>query len=595
MDDSAPLIDRADRLRREMIAFIDTLDAEVAALELPRPPDTLQRGRDKLAENEYNVLVVGEAKRGKSSFINALIGKELLPKDVDVATCQVFRVRPAVEEAYRIRFEDGSQLEIGAADLPRYGSQVIADLQGAPKLDQIIRWIEVDVPIKFLPPGVNMFDTPGFDSAHDAHTQITQRFVPYADAVIYVLDSSQPLGQPDLEFIEQLLGVTSNLFFPQTKIDLYRQEDWKKILQRNQDLLDEHFGQRLSSTRVWPISNRNLLKAAQTGDEDYLTVSRQGELSTALQAFLFRVAGWYRAALTASIADRYFGQTRETLAGRVAALTESTLDKRNDWQVQATLRLQQFEAEWGVEGTQRQTLIASVQEIALEGKHSFEEALQSGGPVEWSMIERVDALRSLQEAEQLAAALPGDMHAEVNRRWLQMCDFCTAQTARVIEPFALAAEAVTVPHWELPDDLSVGPGPLIKPSLASKIVEANKASSDTSHSGLVELLYSIDPGLATIAWLGSTIFGFVRGWRLSQAKQLSQAQEMLRTYVQAETLSVRAFFLSTGLGEGQRCLMDETLDTLTQTVTESLGTDRYQKASRGSSRGRPAVRAGTTG
>ena len=51
-------------------------------------------------------------------------------------------------------------------------------------------------------------------------------------------DLSQPLGQPDLEFIEQLLGVTSNLFFIQTKISTNTsREDWQQILQRNQDLL----------------------------------------------------------------------------------------------------------------------------------------------------------------------------------------------------------------------------------------------------------------------------------------------------------------------------------------------------------------------
>ena len=45
MDDSTPLIDRSDRLRQEMIAFIDTLDAEVTRAGVPRPPDALQRGR----------------------------------------------------------------------------------------------------------------------------------------------------------------------------------------------------------------------------------------------------------------------------------------------------------------------------------------------------------------------------------------------------------------------------------------------------------------------------------------------------------------------------------------------------------------------
>jgi hypothetical protein len=61
MDDSTPLFERTDRLRQEMIAFIDTLDTQAAALELPKPPDALQRSRDKLAENAYTVLVMAHS------------------------------------------------------------------------------------------------------------------------------------------------------------------------------------------------------------------------------------------------------------------------------------------------------------------------------------------------------------------------------------------------------------------------------------------------------------------------------------------------------------------------------------------------------
>ena len=44
-----------------MIAFIDTLDDPAAALELPKPPDALQRSRDSLAENAYTVLVMAHS------------------------------------------------------------------------------------------------------------------------------------------------------------------------------------------------------------------------------------------------------------------------------------------------------------------------------------------------------------------------------------------------------------------------------------------------------------------------------------------------------------------------------------------------------
>src|SRR5215208_2518343 len=106
------LRERTSRIRRQTVAILDDLTAKAGWFELADPPAALGRYRQKLRENAYKVLVVGEAKRGKSTFVNALIGRDILPTDVEVATSQVFNVRPAKQEAYRVRYEDGSVQEI---------------------------------------------------------------------------------------------------------------------------------------------------------------------------------------------------------------------------------------------------------------------------------------------------------------------------------------------------------------------------------------------------------------------------------------------------------------------------------------------------
>ena len=295
--------------------------------ELPEPPAVIETYRNKLADNTFQVLVVGEAKRGKSTFVNALIGRDILPTDVDIATSQVFRICQANQEAYRLRFEDDSQQTITAAELPRYGSQVAADVEGMPRLDQIIRWIEVDVPVRFLPANVRILDTPGLGALYAAHAQITHRFVPHADAVIFVLDSQAPIGKPEIQFLETILGVTRSRSFIQTKIDQFRREAWQEIQKRNQEILTQQFQGRLTDMRVWPISSTNLQKAAQTGDDDYLMVSRHKELAAGLQAFLFRVSGWSRSAEAVLLAGHYQSQSRSILNGRLDNLLEESKQK----------------------------------------------------------------------------------------------------------------------------------------------------------------------------------------------------------------------------------------------------------------------------
>src|ERR687894_322312 len=282
--------EQTEGIRKQSVAVLGALTAKAGEFELGEPPQALGRHRRRLRENTYKVLVVGEAKRGKSTFVNALIGRDILPTDVDVATSQVFNIRPSEREAYRVRYEDDSAREITAEDLPRYGSRAMPEAGVVPALEEIVRWIEVDVPVRFLPKGVSILDTPGLGSLYAGHAQITYRFVPEADAVIFVLESGQPVVDEDLKFIEQILTVTRNIFFVQTKIDQYSKEDWQNIQSRNQEILKERFKGRLADTRVWPVSSTNLRKAASADgkaqEEAYLMVSRHKELTAAMQAFL---------------------------------------------------------------------------------------------------------------------------------------------------------------------------------------------------------------------------------------------------------------------------------------------------------------------
>src|SRR5215211_2917797 len=268
--------EQANEVRNETISIVDALSGKAGEFELPEPPEALERYRQGLVQNTYKVLVVGEAKRGKSTFVNALIGEDILPTNVRVTTSQVFDVRLAEREAYRVRFEDNSAREITRDDLPRYGSQVLEDAGERPELDQVIRWIEVDTPtFSFLPKGVSLLDTPGLGALYAAHAQITQRFVPEADAVIFVLDSEKPIVQSEIEFIETILNETSDIFFIQTKIDLYDEEAWRATLDRNREILEQKFGDSLTDTNIRPISSELLLKAAQSEEtrELYLTES----------------------------------------------------------------------------------------------------------------------------------------------------------------------------------------------------------------------------------------------------------------------------------------------------------------------------------
>jgi len=583
MNTPSNLFEQIGALRQGAIAVLDQLGTKAQEFDLPPPPATLQNYRRKLADNTYTVLVVGEAKRGKSTFVNALIGRNILPTDVDIATSQVFHVRQTEREAYRIRFEDESLQEISAADLPRYGSQVIADSAAIWRLGQVIRWIEVDTPMRFVPRGVVLLDTPGLGSLYAAHAQITYRFVSHADAVIFVLDSSKPIIQSELAFIDTILGVTRDVFFVQTKIDQYLKEQWQAILQRNQAILADHLKGRLTDTRIWPISSVNLMQAAQTGDDDYLLVSGHRELEQALETFLFRVAGLSRTAEARVVAENYHRLAATALSERLAGLTGQAGQKPVEQQ--AAERRAQFDAAWGEHGTKRRELLASIRKATTARKNGFLKTLQPSGEIEMAQRKAIDAVKSVEAAHRLGEAIPGEVVTAALARWRQISEETFAQCTVLLTPFLQAVDEMMFPFKTYqPLEMELGSGPIlgIKDELWDKVQRAQDGFIDgtqTALAGVTILAYVIGASailsMLPIAALGVVaigIWGMMRGWQFAEREQVETAQEDLHKYLSTVLEEVRRRFLAPDPDYDNVSLAEKQFDALADALTEHIQT-----------------------
>ncbi len=586
---SGNVTEQIEGIRRQTVAVLDELFARAGEFELANPPAALGRYREKLRENAYKVLVVGEAKRGKSTFVNALIGQDILPTDVDVTTSQVFNIRPSEREAYRLRFEDGSEREILPEDLPLYGSRAMLDAGIVPAPEEIIRWIEVDVPVRFLPKGVSILDTPGLGSLYAGHARITHRFVPEANAVIFVLESGQPVVEEDLKFIEQVLTATRNIFFVQTKIDQYAKEDWQNIQRRNQEILAAKFEGRLADSRVWPVSSTNLLKAASADEKTeqaYLVVSRHEELMAALRAFLARVSGWGRTAEAVALASNYHATSRKALAGRVAGLTAKSEQKQAELQKAAVEGKRRFDAEWGMQGQKYRELKGSLQRAISVGKQSFTNTMQQGSDIELAQKEKIDAVKSLKQANRAAEEMPGEITTAAMNNWVRICGEVQQRCVALLGPFAEAIEDMGAPVDPdlsgLSDDdakdkfkhdyftmfrSAAGGGMLVMgaSSIGTIMLPVAAAAAFTPVMQFVAI-----PALALLA--GSAIKGARTG-------SVKTAQQQLRMQLAEQLQKVRRYFFDVDLAAGSFSRVDEYFTTLDQTVNEHVR-EMVQKKSR---------------
>ena len=217
--------------------------------------------------DQYDVVVCGEVKKGKSSFINAIIGDDLLPVNTDVATSQVFRIVNDTQERYELVFIDGSRRKIKREDMTKYGSQVAANKDGLPQFEVAIDFIEVHYPIEFLPKNIAIVDTPGIGAVYADHEQITRRYLAKASAVIFIMDPQNPLTAPEKAFAESALSVTSRIVFVMTKMDNYDAEYIVNMMRRNEEILQPIVGKVWNKeVHVLPMSSKILKEATANND-----------------------------------------------------------------------------------------------------------------------------------------------------------------------------------------------------------------------------------------------------------------------------------------------------------------------------------------
>jgi hypothetical protein len=296
---------------------LDLGDAVRAALHLAR------RMKDERAENQarallarlatdrFQLAVAGQFSRGKTTLMNALLGGAYLPMGALPMTSVITVVRYGSRPRAIVRRRAaGLGVEIPVTEVAGYVAQA-----SAKRAEQQVLSVEVEIPAEILRLGFEFVDTPGVGSAIETSTATTRRFLPQADAVIFVTGFDSPLTAPETEFLAGAVRQAGKLFLVVNKRDLVSGQDIVDILAFVRCRLCEDLG--IGEPRLFALSALQALNAVP-GD-GRLASSGVPELHAALREFL--TSGKTRlflrniAARGASLAAT---QRRDLLAGRLA-------------------------------------------------------------------------------------------------------------------------------------------------------------------------------------------------------------------------------------------------------------------------------------
>lgn len=210
----------------------------------------------------FRIVTVGEIKKGKSSFIGALLGEpELLPATSDVTTSTVFKIMYGESKKYKVFFypEDVNNpdnttppaQEITREQLAEYGTE-----DGNSNNKKRVDFIGVQVPNPLLKSGVVLIDTPGLGGLFKEHSDIAWRYIPNADAIFFVLDSVEAVAsKAEMDCLQKLSTMTPYLFFVQTKIDLVKPDQWQKWRERNLKVVAETLKVPMEKLIYFPVSS----------------------------------------------------------------------------------------------------------------------------------------------------------------------------------------------------------------------------------------------------------------------------------------------------------------------------------------------------
>lgn len=167
----------------------------------------------RLKTLRLEVAVVGEFKRGKSSLINALIGREVLPVGVLPLTA-VLTVLEQGEDGLVVEFADGRQEH---HPLPQVARFVTEEANPGNRLGVARVTARLHTPL--LDAGVRLVDTPGVGSVHEHNTRSTDAYLPRLDAAVLVTSADPPISRAERAFLQRVLGHAVRLFVVLNKAD----------------------------------------------------------------------------------------------------------------------------------------------------------------------------------------------------------------------------------------------------------------------------------------------------------------------------------------------------------------------------------------
>jgi GTPase SAR1 family protein len=280
--------DRLGEIARVLDRLLANLDeAWTPDASIPRRLRDLQ---ERLRDERLQLAILGQFKRGKSTFLNALLGAPLLPTGVIPLTAIPTFIAWAEKPLIRVTYQTARPPDEFAPATPdeiRDRLHGFVAEEGNPKNCLQVARVDLLYPAAILRNGVVLIDTPGIGSSHRHNTDTALRVLPECDAALFVISADPPITEVELAYLETARAHVARLFFVLNKADYLEPRDLEAAVAFLRQTLRQSLRLDANPT-IFRVSARAGLRAKESGSNAALAESGIADVEEHLLRYLSR-------------------------------------------------------------------------------------------------------------------------------------------------------------------------------------------------------------------------------------------------------------------------------------------------------------------
>jgi GTPase SAR1 family protein len=325
-------------VQKNRSVLVDLIQRQLGVLQklsmTGKTEETLQRLQQQVSTEKFKVLIIGEFKRGKSTFINALLGNKVLPAYAIPCTAIISEIKWGASPRALLHYtqsEDGSVKQPQEIPIDQIEQYVVikddpSEINGNPYEKVELFWS-----LELCQNGVELIDSPGLNE-HDTRQKITIDYLSSADAILFLLSCEALASQSELNVIDNNLKSMGyeEIFIICNRFDLIRAEEREAIKRYGLSKLAPLTKRK--DEGVFFISALEALEGRQHGDNERVNKSGILQLEKELQEFLTKGRGRLKILQSARKLQLAISEAREIIPQRQAMLQTDfkTLEARYD-------------------------------------------------------------------------------------------------------------------------------------------------------------------------------------------------------------------------------------------------------------------------